>query len=75
MTFKKLPTRDGYQTWGAEDALATYVIGFDGKYPERGYSASYKPRGHKTVLIGERFATKADARRAIEDATKMSVRN
>lgn len=68
MDFEKLPSRDGYQTWGCWVGDTSCIIGFDGKHPDRGYSASYKKTGAEKVMLGEGFATKAAARHAIERA-------
>ena len=68
MYFVQLPTRDGYQTWGCRVGQTSLVIGFDGRYPDHGYSASLKVVGREKVLLGEGFATKAEARRALQAA-------
>lgn len=62
----KRPTIDGYQTWACLVGDTSFVVGFDGKYPDRGYSASYQTRGERTVHCGERLATKIAAKRVLE---------
>lgn len=55
MEFEVLPTIDGYRAWGTVVAGVSYVVGFDTKFPERGFSASIRRPGEEKVLLGEGY--------------------